>query len=346
MKILHIIWSLTNGGMENMLIDIVNYQVEHANVHLMVINNRIEQSVVKRLDKRCHLKLLDRKEGSKNPWCLYRINSYILFNHFDIVHLHNPDLIKYMLFRNNYVRTVHNTHIKYQNYRWHKGIIAISDAVRDDLLNRNVSGSIVINNGVNFRLIKRKIYVSPGKPFRMIQVSRVLFEQKGQDILVQALEKLLKRGIDCFHLDLIGSGIDEQRLRDLIAGKMMNSHITMLGNKSREYVYDHLRDYDLFVQPSRFEGFGLTVAEAMGAGIPVLVSENEGPLGIIERGKYGFTFENNSVDDCARQIEKLMKNYPDQEYIETAFQHAVSMYDINVTAQQYLQLYDEIINRK
>ena len=53
----------------------------------------------------------------------------------------------------------------------------------------------------------------------------------------------------------------------------LEKHVRFLGNQSREYVYSHLKDYDLFVQPSRFEGFGLTVAEAMAACVPVLVTQ-------------------------------------------------------------------------
>lgn len=40
MKILHICWLLYNGGAENMLVDIINYQVKHEDVSLFIINDR------------------------------------------------------------------------------------------------------------------------------------------------------------------------------------------------------------------------------------------------------------------------------------------------------------------
>ena len=64
----------------------------------------------------------------------------------------------------------------------------------------------------------------------------------------------------------------------------------------------HLTDYDLFVQPSRWEGFGLTVAEAMAAGVPVLVSEGQGPAEVTQGSRYGWLFANGDADDLQRQI--------------------------------------------
>ena len=49
----------------------------------------------------------------------------------------------------------------------------------------------------------------------------------------------------------------------------LNSYISFLGSKDTHYIEQHLKDYDLLVQPSRIEGFGLTVAEAMAAKVPV-----------------------------------------------------------------------------
>lgn len=343
MKILHICWLLENGGAENMLVDIINYQVKHEDVTLLVVNNRIDESIFKRLDKRCHVKLLKRQEGSKNPLVLLKLNGFILFHHFDIIHLHNADMIKYMWLKRNYVRTVHNTNISMQNYRWHKGIIAISEAVKDDLEHRGVHGSVIIDNGVNFNLIKQRQRFERTSTFKMIQVSRILFEQKGQDILLEAIAKVIANGITDVHLDFIGTGQDMDLLKQMVQEKHLEEYVSLLGNKPREYIYEHLCDYDLFVQPSRFEGFGLTVAEAMGAKIPVLVSENEGPLAIIENGKYGYTFKNKSIADCANQLEKIIKDYPSEEFLDAAYNHVHSLYNVEITAQGYLDFYKKII---
>lgn len=322
-----------------MLIDIINYQVKYEDVSLLIINDRIDYSIFNRMDKRCHVKLLGRKEGCKNPFALLKINGFLLTHHFDIIHLHNADMIKWLWLKRNYVRTVHNTNITIQNYRWHKGIIAISEPVKEDLEKRGIHGSVVIDNGINFSLIKQNKRIGKNETFKIIQVSRILFEQKGQDILVETIKKLLSKGKTNIHLDFIGTGPDMDRLKQMVKNYNLESFISILGNKPREYIYEHLCDYDLFVQPSRFEGFGLTVAEAMGAKIPVLVSENEGPLAIIENGKYGFSFKNKSVDDCVMQLANIIEHYPKHEFMESAFKHVLKLYNVNNTAQSYLDFY-------
>lgn len=81
----------------------------------------------------------------------------------------------------------------------------------------------------------------------------------------------------------------------------------------------------------------------MGAKIPVLVSENEGPIAIIDKGKYGFAFLNKSVDACTKQIEYVMNHYPSQKFIDDAYEHVTELYDVEVTAQHYLDLYYKIV---
>lgn len=333
-----------NGGIENMLVDIINFQIMTDKVYLLVVNDRIDDSIINRLDKRCFVRLLKRREGSKNPMALLKINRFILSHSFDVIHLHNADMIKYLLFKRNYVRTVHNTNIEYHNYRWHKGIISISNAVRDDLNKRGVNHCVVIDNGINFSLIKKKNVFKNNDSFRIVQVSRIFFQQKGQDILLEAIAHLLKKGHKNIHLDFIGVGPDFDSLKDLVKKYDLEKNITLLGNCSRDYIYEHLCSYDLFVQPSRFEGFGLTVVEAIGAYVPVLVSDNEGPLKIIESGKYGFTFKNKSIEDCSKRIEDIINNYPDKKFMDKAYSHVYNHYNIEKTSQKYLSLYKEIMN--
>ena len=75
----------------------------------------------------------------------------------------------------------------------------------------------------------------------------------------------------------------------------LENEVVFEGLKDQSWVYQNLCNYDLFIQPSRYEGFGLTVAEAIAAKVPVLVSNIEGPLEIIDGGRLGMSFENKMV---------------------------------------------------
>lgn len=109
-------------------------------------------------------------------------------------------------------------------------------------------------------------------------------------------------------------------------------------NKFKKF-YDHLCNYDLFVQPSIYEGFGLTVAEAMAARVPVLVSSGQGPEEVIGNGKCGYVFKNGDQTDCAAKIRIFLEGKDDKSLVESAYERVWKLYNIKVTVQTYLDKY-------
>ena len=101
----------------------------------------------------------------------------------------------------------------------------------------------------------------------------------------------------------------------------------------------HLKDYDLLVQPSIYEGFGLTVAEAMAAQLPVLVSDIEGPMEIIDQGKYGLFFKANDQESLANALSGILERGFDEHLVEDAMHYVKSKYDVSVTAEKYVNQY-------
>lgn len=339
---------MNNGGAENMLADIINIQVKTENVYLLIINKVFDSNILSRIDKKCTIFFLNREIKSKSPFVFLRLNWIIFKGHYNIIHLHQNTVIRKIFIPCNYVRTVHNTHQTFHDYRWHKKIIAISESVKKELDYLGYKNVVLINNGINFELIDNCQKVeSQIKVFRMVQVSRVLFRQKGQDLLVKAIKKVVLLN-SCYkiHLDFIGDGPDLEKLKLMVNEYKLNNVISIFGDKSREYIYKNLCNYDLFIQPSRFEGFGLTVVEAMAAKVPVLVSDNEGPLQIIKNGEYGFYFKNGNIDDAAIKISEIIKRYPNKEFIDKAYQHVKNNYSIKNTAISYLAEYRKVLNIK
>lgn len=343
MKILHIVWSMKNGGIENMLADIINEHIKTENITLLVINNIIDDNIISRIDKRCHFIFLKRKQGSKNPLFVLKLNSIILCGKYDIVHLHPKDIINKLFVKANYVRTVHANNQKPHNYRWHKSVIAISESVKQELDALGNVDSTLINNGINFNLIKELPKRKTDGVFKIVQVSRIFFRDKGQDILLKALNEVIKKGNKKVHLDFIGNGPDFDNLKRMVYESGLSEYISLLGDCTREYIYNNLCKYDLFVQPSRLEGFGLTVVEAIAAGVPVLVSKNHGPLQIIENGKYGFCFKSEDYMDAAQQIINIINKYPNEQFLCDAYNHAKLLYSVERTAKEYLDVYKKIL---
>ena len=187
------------------------------------------------------------------------------------------------------------------------------------------------------------------KPFEdgklhFIQVSRLDIAQKGQDILLKALG-IVKADfrIDNFMMHFVGNGADEEKLKMMTRELGIESNVVFEGLKDQMWVYSNLCNFDLFIQPSRFEGFGLTVAEAIAAKVPVLVSNIEGPLEIIDGGRLGMTFENENSLDCAEKIVAFMHDGRNENQVEAAYEYVKDNYDVSLTAQKYIEVYKSVL---
>ena len=116
--------------------------------------------------------------------------------------------------------------------------------------------------------------------------------------------------------------------------------------KPQPYIVEHMADYDLLVQPSRWEGFGLTVAEAMAAKVLVSVSEGQGPAEVTCGYFYGWIFENGNANDLAAKIKYIYDNYDEaMDKANSALNYVQNTYDVSVTARKYLDLYKLNQNR-
>lgn len=86
MRVVHMFWSLTYGGFETMLINIVNAQTEMgAEVYVMLINEFVEPSLVKSLSDKVNVVQLHRKLGSRSHYVFWRMNMILLSNYQDAI---------------------------------------------------------------------------------------------------------------------------------------------------------------------------------------------------------------------------------------------------------------------
>ncbi len=347
MKIVHCIFSLNTGGAETMLIDILNEQVKTEDVALIIINESFNPSFFKLLDKRVSLYLLHRKQNSKSPCPIIKLNTLLFHLHPDVIHLHNSSLPAILLpyWRHRLFYTIHSLDVnpKYLNHV--ACTFAISNAVKEHMQPQLKKTLIaVVPNGISCEKIKQRENKSFDTTFKIIQVARLNADIKGQDILIRAIAQLNNANIHNITVDFIGEGPSETQLRELSHSLHVEDKVNFLGLKDRAYIYSHLKDYDLLCHPARSEGFGLVVAEAMAAYLPVLVSNENGPYEIINHGTLGFFFENENITDCAEQIEYIYHNYSQAtEKAEAACVHIAHHYSIANTAQEYINHYKMVL---
>ncbi|MDY6368120.1 MAG: glycosyltransferase, partial [Clostridia bacterium] len=142
--------------------------------------------------------------------------------------------------------------------------------------------------------------------FTIVSVGHLTY-QKGYDKLINAVVKLNDEG-ERVNLWLVGFGEDENRLKALAQGK---DYIKFLGKQVNPYKY--MKQADLYVCSSRYEGFNLTVAEALIVGAPVMSTDCTGPTEILDGGKYGKICE-NSEDGIYNGIKALISDKKTLEF--------------------------------
>ena len=314
MKILHLIFSFNVGGSETMLVDIINQQIKKHEVTLCVINNLYDLQLLDTIDKRVKIVLLSRVLGSHNIFDIFRLNYLVHHKSFQIIHCHDCNILKYVwgLFGAVSILTVHGTNLSLEGIRYYKIVVSISHSVEAIIRQKGIKNSPVVYNGIRTELIlpaKKRFLETQSEEIKILQIGRLDHQNKGQHLAMEALRILIENYPQYhFSLTFIGEGNSYAFLKDISEKMGIHNQIHFLGKCSREYIYSHLKDYDILIQPSLFEGFGLTVVEAMAAGIPVLVSNIDGPMEIINNGEYGFCFNSNDPADMANHLAYMINH--------------------------------------
>ena len=357
MRIIHVVWSLSFGGAETLLVQLLNRQCISNNVSLIIVNDVIERSLLEQIDKKVRIIRINRPSKNRNPFYLLKLSWKILFAKSDIVHFHQDNLIEYVpirFFKKNLCLTVHSVSLDEKSLFKYNYLFAISKSVQKQIKESCGLDSTLIYNGINTSMFKSKDYSlkkedekedkKEDEKYKIVQIGRLNHTIKGQDLLIKAVDILVKKGYSDLSVSIIGDGISSGYLQSLIDELNLSTYVKLEGSKSVSEIGESLYHYDLLVQPSRYEGFGLVAAEAMIAKVPVLVSDVAGLTEIIQENNYGFSFKSENEADFANKIEQLI-SLPEKETEELtnkAYQYVIENFDISVTSGKYLEAYKNI----
>ena len=197
-------------------------------------------------------------------------------------------------------------------YEKSEKIIAVSDNIAKELktYRKKYANKIVtINNIVDIDSIIEKSKESveeelfPKNNFNIVSCGR-LSPVKGLNFAVEAVAKLVGEGYTDINWYIVGGGPIEAELKEQIAKHKIEKHIFMLGMKNNPYPY--IKNCDLFIQPSLFEGYSLSIMEAKILGTPILATYAAAG-NQIENGVDGFLCDTNT-ESVYKNILRLYKN--------------------------------------
>lgn len=188
------------------------------------------------------------------------------------------------------------------------GVLAVSPS-----LQRYAAEFIARNTQVYFSKNPVRRLAEPTSPspednrFHFVNVAR-LFRQKGQDVLLRALA-IARPELPPVRLTLVGSGPEESTLRRLSTELGLDDVVVFAGSVSEPAGY--LRSADCFVLPSRWEGFGLVLIEALQFGLPLLAADCDfGPSDIITDPRLGELVPPESPEALADGMKRAASRVP------------------------------------
>jgi glycosyltransferase involved in cell wall biosynthesis len=152
------------------------------------------------------------------------------------------------------------------------------------------------------RIDNYKCSVRKSDNLSLVCVAR-LAKQKNHQLLFNALSKLPES--ECFHLTLIGRGSEEEDL--LTLARELDIAPLLTWKKSIKDIRVEIAKHDILVLPSKYEGFGLILLEAMEIGLPIIAS-NCGAVVEVLGPDYSGLFDSQD-EDSLREILSLFKDY-------------------------------------
>jgi glycosyltransferase involved in cell wall biosynthesis len=159
---------------------------------------------------------------------------------------------------------------------------------------------------------------------------------KGADVIVDAMLRLLARGVDV-RLIMRGAGSMEGELRRRVEEAGTADRVRFLAGLPPDMISAYMAASDCVVIPSRMESIPLVFSEALQAGVPLLVTD-VGDMGELAR-RYGLAEPVRPADPdaLAAAMEAFARNLDTQRrQYEEARQRLLSIFDLQATADRYL----------
>lgn len=279
----------------------------------------------------------------------------------DIVHIHthlHSGLVSYAM-RNMDLKTIVHSHSSEDNSNSKSYVRRIYEYISKELIYRNTDYFISVsekaqkylfpkikNNDINISIFKNfintKLFICDKKAQdRTITISMVgrLEIVKNHMFALEVISRLQKHTDNKFKFKIFGDGSLFNEIQQEISKKSIYN-TEMLGSVSN--ISDALKETDILIMPSLYEGFPMVLLEAQAASCKCLISSNIDESVNIGLGLVEF-LDVESVDDWVKSLANNMskKTILDSSLIEKRFNE--NKYDSTVALEELMRLYNSII---
>ena len=213
----------------------------------------------------------------------------------------------------DYIKAGYRPNIDNKFYSKFDNIVAVSNEVKNVLENCFIEFKekiVMVNDINNAELIeKMSKFTNPFSnvekdTIKIVTVGR-LVKLKGYDLALEACSILNETTNLKFKWYIVGEGLERKNIEKSIVDKNLQDKFILLGAKDNPYPY--IKNADIYVQTSRFEGFGLAIAEARILNTPVVTTNFDAVYNQMINGKNGLVVDLNG-EAIANGISELIKN--------------------------------------
>jgi glycosyltransferase involved in cell wall biosynthesis len=190
-------------------------------------------------------------------------------------------------------------------------VVAISEAIREVLVGSGVDEALihVIPSAVELKRgpeLKRHAIVSTywQEPVTLAGSVGHLAHHKGYDVLLRAWPEVVS-ALPHARLLLVGDGEERQKLEALIAALDLGNTVALAG--FQENTVDYISAFDCYVQPSRTEGLGSTIIDALLLERPMVGTRAGGIPEVLGNGDYGVLVEPENSESLAEALVAVLK---------------------------------------
>jgi len=371
--VVHIIYALKSGGLENGLVNIINRTPRQRYRHAIICLTEADEFANRITTPNVEIIQLHKKPG--NDWGLYwRVWNALRKLKPAIVHTRNFNSLEMQFFAFGLwgVKRVHGEHgrdlndldgsnKKYNIFRkvmriFVQQYIAVSKDLEAWL--RNVvhvprDRITQIYNGVDLARFERKkeIVDQPlpdsfsNQEFIVIGTVGRLAGVKNQLSLVRAFSLSVESNShlkDKLKLVIVGGGPMKGQLQQEIENLSRSDSVWLAGERSD--IPDLMAQMDVFVLPSLGEGISNTILEAMAAGLPIIATRVGGSPELVSDGKNGLLVPVDDDRALADAITALADNKNTREKMGAmSHQKITESFNWQKTVEQYLSIYDKLL---
>ena len=212
---------------------------------------------------------------------------------------------------------------------------------RDFLTLKNINRKIFyIPNGVDLKKFTNYEKVK-SKERTLLFVGR-LHPQKNLPNLIKSIS-IIKRQMP-LKLIIAGDGPQKQELKKLIKNELLADTVEMIGEVTPDLLKNYYSKSHLFILPSIYEGFPLTLLEAWSAKLPVVVTKTGECQYLIKNSKNGYLIDDpNSPDKIAKTVIKAFSSKNLEKLGLAGYNLVKSRFTWERAAQETLKAYENIL---